>query len=128
LRLLLDTHALIWALNDHPKLSARTRALLLDPQVEQCVSAVSVMEIFTKHRRGKLPEAEGIVADWDELMAAPGYTWLPVTPAQARLAGSLAIDHKDPFDRLLIAQSILEQAPLLSNEKLFDSFGVERIW
>ena len=128
MRALLDTHALIWALTDNPKLSRKARALLADPRIEQMVSAASVMEIFTKHRIGKLPEADGIVRDWDRIMASPGYALLPIAAEHARVAGSLDIAHKDPFDRLLIAQARIENVPLLSNEKLFDGCGVQRIW
>jgi PIN domain nuclease of toxin-antitoxin system len=128
LKLLLDTHALIWGLGDHTNLSKRARAYLADAECETLVSAASVMELFTKHRLGKLPEADALVAQWDALMAAPGYSYLAISPDHARFAGSMPIDHKDPFDRLLIAQAIVEGVPLLSNEKIFDDFGVERIW
>lgn len=86
------------------------------------------MELFTKHRLGKLPEADDVISNWDALMAAPGYTYLPIAPEHARMAGSMAIDHKDPFDRMLVAQSLIEAAPMASNEALFDRFGVQRIW
>lgn len=101
---------------------------MLNQKAKHFVSAASVMEIFTKHRLGKLPEADGLIENWAEIMAAPGYSLLPITNAHAKLAGQMDIDHKDPFDRLLIAQSIIENFALLSNEKIFDSFGIERIW
>jgi PIN domain nuclease of toxin-antitoxin system len=128
LRILLDTHALVWMLNDNPRLSARARSVGQDEQIELLVSAVSAMEIFTKFRLGKLPEAGPIIEYWDSAMAPPGFIPVAITMEHARLAGSLPIDHKDPFDRLLIAQAIVEGVPLLSNEKIFDDFGVERIW
>lgn len=128
MRVLLDTHALIWILNDHPSLSDEARKLSVDENVEQLVSAVSAMEIFTKHRLGKLPEATAVVEHWDSLMAPPGFTELAISMEHARLAGSLDIDHKDPFDRMLIAQSIFENIPLISNEEKFDGYGVQRIW
>ena len=86
------------------------------------------MEIFTKYRIGKLPEAGLIVENWDLAIAPPGFLSLPISLEHARRAGNLDIPHKDPFDRILIAQAQIENVPLLSNEKLFDSFGVERIW
>lgn len=128
MRVLLDTHALIWTLTDSAKLSSRARALLADPQSEQLVSAASAMEIFTKHRLGKLPEADEIVAHWNRIMAPPGYTPLPISLAHAVHAGSLRFVHGDPFDRLLIAQAQLEDVALLSNERLFDDFGIQRVW
>lgn len=128
MRILLDTHALIWALTDHPNLSPKARAVLSDKDAEHIVSAASVMEIFTKHRIGKLSEVDNIVRDWNAIMAPPGYTLLSISPAHARLAGQLDIPHKDPFDRLLIAQAKIENLPLMSNEAIFDDFGVKRIW
>jgi PIN domain nuclease of toxin-antitoxin system len=125
---LLDTHTLIWALNDSPRLSQTARAALLDPEAEILVSAVSAMEIFTKYRLGKLPEAVDLVTGWDEIMAPPGYMPLAITMEHARRAGALAHPHGDPFDRLLIAQALCDGLALVSNEKLFDSFGVERLW
>lgn len=128
MRILLDTHALLWALTDSPKLSKKARQALSAPEAEQFVSAASAMEIFTKHRLGKLPEAGDLVNHWDRIMAPPGYTPLPITIAHAARAGGLRFSHGDPFDRLLIAQAQLERLALVSNEKLFDGLGVERIW
>ena len=128
MRLLLDTHALLWTLTDSPRLSSDARAALADPDGEQLVSAASAMEIFTKHRLGKLPEAAELVSRWSRIMAPPGYTPLAVTMAHAARAGALQHPHRDPFDRILIAQALSEGLTLVSNESLFDAFGVERIW
>lgn len=128
MRALLDTHALIWTLNNDPKLSPRARAILSNPEVEQFVSAATAMELFTKHRLGKLPEAQAIVENWEIAMMPPGYTALPITLAHARQAGSLQIPNKDPFDRFLIAQAQIEDLVLISNESQFDNFGVQRLW
>jgi PIN domain nuclease of toxin-antitoxin system len=128
LKLLLDTHALLWALQDDAKLSRRAAAALSEETAEVFVSAVSVMEIALKHRLGKLPEAARHVANWQSVLAEVDATPLAISLDHAALAGSLDISHKDPFDRLLIAQSLLDRLPLVSNEKLFDSFGVERLW
>ncbi len=86
------------------------------------------MEIALKHRLGKLPEAARHVANWNALFATLAAVPLPVSVEHGALAGSLDIPHKDPFDRLLIAQARIERAALVSNEALFDAFGVERIW
>lgn len=128
MRLLLDTHTLLWTLTDSPRLSRGARAALADPDVEQLVSAASAMEIFTKHRLGKLPEAAELVSRWSRIMAPPGYTPLAMTMAHAARAGALPHPHGDPFDRILIAQALSEGLTLVSNEKLFDAFGVERLW
>lgn len=128
MRVLLDTHALLWALEANPKLSSKAAEAVAHPENEILVSAISIMEIALKHRLGKLPEAGRHVADWQAVFGNLAATPLPVSVDHAALAGSLDIPHKDPFDRLLIAQARIERAPLVSNETLFDAFGVERIW
>ena len=127
MRLLLDTHALLWALTDSRKLSKKARQALAEPDGEQFVSAASAMEIFTKHRLGRLPEAATLVKHWSRIMAPPGYTALAITIAHAARAGALAHPHGDPFDRILIAQAQIEGLTLVSNEKLFDAFDVDRL-
>jgi len=128
LRLLLDTHALLWVLEDNPRLSRRAAAALGDPEVEKLVSAVSAFEICRKYELGKLPGAAALAEAFVDTIAAIDCTPLPISLAHAALAGGLDIAHKDPFDRLLIAQARFERVPIVSNEKLFDAFGVERIW
>ncbi len=86
------------------------------------------MEIATKNRLGKLPEADMLAADFEAEIEAEGFQGLPITLAHGRLAGSLSIPHKDPFDRLLIAQALTEGMTLVSNEQAFDAFGVTRLW
>lgn len=128
MRLLLDTHALIWALGDSPRLSETAREAIAAEENEILVSAASAMEVTTKHRLGKLDEVAALVGDFAGTLAAADYTILAIELDHAALAGSLDIAHKDPFDRLLIAQARVEGIPLVSNEKLFDGFGVARIW
>lgn len=128
MRLLLDTHALLWAFLESPRLSPAARAALVSPANEMLVSAVSAMEITLKHRLGKLAEAAPFIRDGRLAIEHLNYVPLPVSLDHASLAGSLDIPHKDPFDRLLIAQARIERVPIVSNEKSFDAFGVERIW
>lgn len=128
MRLLLDTHALLWALEDNPRLSAAAGEALAGADVEKLVSAVSVYEICLKHRLGKLPHVAALVDQFESILLETGCTFLPVTFAHAKEAGLLAVTHKDPFDRLLIAQARVERVPLVSKRPLFDAFGVERIW
>lgn len=128
MRLLLDTHALIWWTTLDAKLSPQAREAIGDPENMIFVSAVSAMEIATKHRFGKLPEAAVLAAQFEVELAAEGFVELPLTVRHAQFAGNLMIANKDPFDRMLIAQSILEAIPLVSNEAEFDNFGVSRIW
>jgi PIN domain nuclease of toxin-antitoxin system len=85
------------------------------------------MEISTKFRLGKLPHAVLLASNLAEYVADQGFMELPISIAHATRAGNLAIAHKDPFDRLLIAQSLVEKASLVSNEVLFDAFGIQRV-
>jgi PIN domain nuclease of toxin-antitoxin system len=128
LRLLLDTHALIWWFNGSPTLSRAAREAIADEANEVLVSAVSALEIATKHRLGKLSQADLLASRFEAMLADQAMTPLPITLAHGLLAGRLAIGHKDPFDRLLIAQSLVEDLPLVSNETIFDVAGVVRIW
>jgi PIN domain nuclease of toxin-antitoxin system len=128
MRLLLDTHALLWALEASPKLSAKATQAIAESDDGILVSAASIMEIALKHRLGKLPEAARLVANWQVVFGNLAAEPLSVSVEHAALAGSLDIPHKDPFDRLLIAQARIEGVPIVSNEKLFDAFGVARIW
>jgi PIN domain nuclease of toxin-antitoxin system len=120
--------ALIWLFLGDEQLTAKVRAQIIAPGTTTFLSAASAMEIATKHRLGKLPEAHELARKLDALAQEQGLLELPVTVAHAALAGSLEIPHKDPFDRLLVAQARIEQLALVSNEKAFDAFGVTRLW
>ena len=128
LRLLLDTHALIWWLAGDPALSRSARDAINDEANSVAVSAASAMEVATKFRIGKLPQARILVQDFEAILANQGFSELPISIRHARRAGEMGIAHKDPFDRLLIAQSQIEEMVLVSNEALFDSFAVQRLW
>lgn len=126
--LLLDTHAFVWWLAGDSKLSKRARAAIQAPDHEVLVSAASAWEIATKHRLGKLPGVTAFVNDIAAAIASQAFTALAVTVVHAQRAGALAVAHRDPFDRMLIAQARSEDLVLVSNEKLFDAFGVTRLW
>ena len=128
MRLLLDTHALLWWFLDDEALSSGARIALADPDAEVWVSAVSAMEIATKFRTGKLPQAVNLAADFEAMVAGEAFQPMAVTLPHAMLAGRLAFAHKDPFDRLLIAQALVENMTLVSNERIFDETGVNRLW
>ena len=128
LRLLLDTHALIWWLAGDEALSRRAREAIADEVNEISVSAASAMEIATKFRIGKLPGAALLAQSFVEIIAQQGLGELPISVHHAKLAGEMNIRHKDPFDRLLIAQAQVEDMVLVSNEALFDGFAVKRLW
>lgn len=126
--LLLDTHAFLWWLAGDRKLPRRVRDAIADPDEDVFVSAVSAWEITTKYRIGKLPGASAIVNDIAGAIATQSFTALPITLVHAQRAGLLIGDHRDPFDRMLIAQARSEDLILVSNEVLFDAFGVTRLW
>lgn len=128
MRLLLDTHALIWFGVEDDRLSRPVRDLIADSANRVYVSAVSAIEVAIKFRRGKLPSAAPLAADFRAEIEAVGFLPLSITVDHARLAGVLDIPHNDPFDRLLIAQARIENLLLVSNEQIFDGFGVVRLW
>jgi PIN domain nuclease of toxin-antitoxin system len=127
-KLLLDTHALIWWLAGDNALSSRAQAAIADDANAVAVSAASAMEISTKFRIGKLPQAALLAQNFETIIADQGFFELPISVRHAKLAGDMNIAHKDPFDRLLIAQAQAEDMVLVSNEELFDGFAVKRLW
>jgi PIN domain nuclease of toxin-antitoxin system len=127
-RLLLDTHAFLWWLAGDDALSAEARTAMADEGNAVFVSAASAWEIATKHRIGKLPGVAAIVADLDGAIADQGFMVLPISARHGQAAGALPGPHRDPFDRMLIAQAMLENLVLVSNEQPFDAYGVARLW
>ncbi len=127
MKLLLDTHALIWWATLHPHLSAKVEKTLRALDSEVYVSAASAWEIAIKARIGKLdwPAEAGSVNDY---VIGQGFRALPISLEHAERAGRLPIEHRDPFDRMLIAQALAENMLLVSNEPIFDNAGVRRHW
>jgi PIN domain nuclease of toxin-antitoxin system len=125
---LLDTHALLWATLDPDKLGADAHEVLRDQSKPTYASSISAMEIATKYRLGKLPEGEPWARDFVGEIAKDGFLGLALTAEHGQRGGNLPFAHKDPFDRLLIAQAQIEQLTLISNETLFDSMAVIRLW
>ena len=109
-------------------MSDSARRAIADEDNDILISAVSAWEITTKHRLGKLPEASEIAVDVGAEIAHQGFEELPITVEEAARAGSLPGPHRDPFDRLLIAQALSRNLVLVSNEPLFDRYGVRRLW
>ena len=128
MRLLLDTHALLWWLWDDTNLPASARALIADPENEILVSAASAWEIATKARLGKLPEAGDIAERLPAYVSQAGFAALEIGLAHAQAAGALPGPHRDPFDRMLIAQSRLENLPVVTRDPVFRDHGVECLW
>ncbi len=128
MKLLLDTHALLWFLSGHLSLSARAAAAIADPENMAYVSAATAWEIATKYRIGKLPAAAPLIGRFGETLKRHNFFELPITLAQAERAGALPGEHRDPFDRLLIAQALMERMRLVSVDAQMDAFGVDRLW
>jgi PIN domain nuclease of toxin-antitoxin system len=128
LDLLLDTHAFLWWIAGESALSQPSMTAIGDARNRVFVSAASAWEIATKFRIGKLPGAAAIATDLTNSIDAQGFVRLPISFAHAQAAGALPGPHKDPFDRMLIAQAMLDRMVLVSNEQRFDSYGVRRLW
>lgn len=127
MRFLLDTHALLWWLTDDARLPHQIDPLLEDLDHDVFVSAASVWEIAIKIRSGKLDAGslgQGLAGE----IVRQGFLPLPISAEHAERAGALPPHHHDPFDRMLIAQAQAENLRLVSNERLFDRYGVARVW
>lgn len=128
-KVLLDTHALVWAVGAPSRLSDAARALIEEPSTDLWVSSATAWELATKTRLGKFPEAEPIVAQYGSVVETLGASHLPVSPEHALRAGGLRWDHRDPFDRMLAAQAMLEHAVLLSRDSAFSELaGLDLRW
>lgn len=128
MRLLLDTHALLWWLDGDRRLTRRARGAINDEDNVILVSAASAWEITTKSRLGRLPGAEAVAADVVGAVASQGFSSLGITMLHAQRAGRLPGAHRDPFDRLLVAQAQLDDLAIVSNDAAFDAYGVSRLW
>ena len=129
MRLLLDTHAFLWWVFADPKLSRRARLAISDDEGNDVlISAASAWEITTKFRIGKLPQAGVVANDIAAAITAEGFGGLPISVRHVQRAGSLAGQHRDPFDRVLMAQALVENLTIVSNERVFDAYGVKRLW
>lgn len=128
MRLLVDTHVLIWWLAGDAQLSAAAAQAIADESSAVFVSAATAWEIATKHRIGKLPSVERFVGRMEATLLAEGFEPLALTVQHGERAGTIEGPHKDPFDRMLIAQALAEDLILVSREPLFDRYGVQRLW
>jgi PIN domain nuclease of toxin-antitoxin system len=128
MKILFDSHALVWFLDGHPRFSRRARSTIEEPGAILHVSAVSPWEIANKVRLGKWPEAaklaEAFITIMDEFSLQP----LPITLEHAHRAGSLPGPHRDPFDRMLAAQAQIENIPLVTADPAFRAFDVRVLW
>lgn len=126
---LLDTHAVLWALTDPARLGSDAREVLTDRSVPIVVSSVSAWELSTKQRLGKLPQADAILGAYSRHLDRLGATRLPISEEHALLAGRLDWDHRDPFDRMLAAQTIIHSMTLITGDAAFAGLaGVRTLW
>ena len=125
---LLDTHALLWWLSGNQRLSSTARRTIEDAANEIVVSAASAWEIATKHRLGKLPGSEALARDVGGAIASQGFEELAITVSDAERAGRLPGPHRDPFDRMLIAQALAHDLTVVSADTVFGRYGVARLW
>ena len=128
MRLLLDTHAFLWWVAGNERLSMTARRVIADDANEVLVSAASAWEVATKFRIGKLAEAAALALDISGRIAAQGFEELSISVDDGARAGALPGYHRDPFDRILIAQALARNIVLVSNEAIFDRYAVRRLW
>ncbi len=128
LKLLLDTHALIWWWNGDSRLSDQANVVISNEANIVMVSAASMWEMATKHRLGKLPDVDQSLLRFNELIQADGFTHLDIHWRHSLLAGQYPNIHSDPFDRMLAAQAQLENAVLITRDAELKAFGIETCW
>ncbi|HTT33713.1 MAG TPA: type II toxin-antitoxin system VapC family toxin [Methylomirabilota bacterium] len=124
----MDTHALLWWFIDDPALSAAARKAIRSRSNTIFVSAASAWELATKFRIGKLPQGLELASQFDAILAQERFEPLQITTAHAIRAGLLPGPHRDPFDRVLIAQSQAENLPIISSDPVFDAYKLRRLW
>jgi PIN domain nuclease of toxin-antitoxin system len=128
LRLLLDTHALLWWFSGESQMSAPARKAIGSERNDILVSAATAWEIATKHRLGKLPDATPLAMQLEARILDQGFLPLSITLGHALAAGALPGPNRNPFDRMIVAQAMIDDLAIVSNEEEFDSYGVKRVW
>ena len=128
MRLLLDTHAFLWWLAGSRRLSEPARRAIENEANDVLISAASAWEITTKHRLGKLPEADAVALDVSGTIASQSFEELPISVDDAGRAGALPGPHRDPFDRVLAAQALARDLVVVSTDPVFDRYAVRRLW
>ena len=128
MKVLLDTHALLWWVLGNAKLSPTAATVLANPGTTIMVSAVSGHEIATKYRLGKLAVPQRLAEHLDQVIADNGWQSLALSVGHGQLAGRLPGTHKDPFDRMLAAQALIEDVAMVTNDAGIAGFGVKLVW
>jgi PIN domain nuclease of toxin-antitoxin system len=127
-RLLLDTHAFLWFITNDPQLSATAKALIADPNNEIVVSPASYWETAIKVSIGKYPLSAPYETFITRGIDDNGFKILPIEPRHTAALTTMPFHHRDPFDRLLVAQSHVEKISIVSNDAILDQYGVNRLW
>jgi PIN domain nuclease of toxin-antitoxin system len=128
LKLLFDTHAFLWFLLDDPRLSALALGLITDPANQKLISPATYWEIAIKIRLGKYALPMAFERFMTDQLAQNHVTIVPITVAHAAVLTTLPLHHRDPFDRLLVAQAMIEQTPILSADAALDDYPITRLW
>lgn len=130
MRYLLDTHTFAWAVSAPDQLSPKVQAILKNPSNGVLISAAVIWEMSIKHHLGKWPEVAPFLDEqqYAAILRMLGGEELPIRHTHARLAGQWQVAHRDPFDRLLVAQALLEGVPILSRDAVLDQFPIQRVW
>ncbi|MBA2347798.1 MAG: type II toxin-antitoxin system VapC family toxin [Solirubrobacterales bacterium] len=124
MRALVDTHAVLWWLGNDARLPAAARALIAEPENELLVSVASLWEIAIKRKLGRLE----VVDDLPQVIVREGFRWLAVSPAHVWAVRNLELHHRDPFDRLLVAQASIEGIPVISADPRLPVYGIDVRW
>ncbi len=125
---LLDTHALLWLMEDDPRLGAKAKALAAAGDVPLFVSYASLWEIAVKQSIGKLTLALPLLDFVESRVLGAGLSLLSIRVEHIARCADLPLHHRDPFDRLLVAQCLIEEVSILSRDAQLDAYGVERVW
>lgn len=128
MKVLLDTCAFLWLVTDDPRLSPLAKEIFLDSDNELLLSAVTGFEITVKYSLGKLHLTEPPKEFVSNRIQANSLTELPISLNHTLALQNLPIHHKDPFDRLLVAQAMVNQIPLLSSDEPFSAYDIKRLW
>jgi PIN domain nuclease of toxin-antitoxin system len=127
-KLMLDTHAVLWFYLGDPQLSATASAAIMDPTHEKWVSPASYWEVAIKISTGKYVLAQPYEDFWRGAIDANGFLILPILARHTALLTTLPYHHRDPFDRLIIVQALVEGMSVVSADAILDAYGVTRVW
>ena len=128
MRLLLDTHTFIWFVTDSPRLSVIAKTLIEDEYNGKLLSIASVWEMAIKHSIGKLSFELPFMVFIEQQISQNSISLLDISIAHLDVVASLPLHHRDPFDRLIIAQAMIEQIPVVGTDRIFDLYPIQRLW